>query len=97
MSNGVYVLINKDGYRVAYSDSYDAFFTGYDKDMNYVPDAVHFKRIFGKSEVFADEASVLNAAYNISKLQKNELDDGVMFINNYPDLTFEELTSGDKT
>jgi hypothetical protein len=97
MSNGVYVLVTKDGYRVAYSDNYDALFGRFiDAGLNYLPDVPEIKRIFGKSEVFSDESAALNVAKDISK-NINETDDGIMFIRNYPEFTFEELISGNKT
>jgi len=97
MSNGVYVLVTKDGYRVSYSDNYDAFFGPFiDETFNYLPEGSQFKHIFGKSEVFSDESAALNVAKDISK-NITETDDGIMFINNYPELTFEELISGNKT
>lgn len=97
MSDGIYVLKTKDGFRTAYSDNYDDFFgTFRDDEMNYRPNAAKILEVFGKSEVYPDEAAVLIAAIDISKVTR-ETDDGVMFINNYPDYTFEELTSGKAT
>jgi hypothetical protein len=97
MSNGVYVLVTKDGYRVAYGNDYDSLFGAFnDTSMNYDPKPDAFLALFGESEVFADEKSVLQAAFDISK-RIDETDDGIMFVNNYPNLTFEELTSGNKT
>jgi len=97
MSNGVYVLVTKDGYRVSYSDNYDAMFGPFiDEGFNYLPERDEMNRIFGKSEVYSTEDAALKVANDISKFF-NELDDGVMFINNYPEYTFEELISGNKT
>ena len=97
MSNGIYVLKTKDGFRTAYGDNYDDFFgTFQDDTMNYRPNGEKILQVFGKSEVYPDEAAVLIAAIGISKVIE-ETDDGVMFINNYPDYTFEELTSGKAT
>jgi hypothetical protein len=97
MSNGVYVLVTKDGYRVAYGEDYDSLFgTFNDTDMNYNPNSDVILALFGKSRVFADEKSVLQAAFDISK-RIDETDDGIMFVNNYPNFTFEELISGNKT
>jgi hypothetical protein len=96
MNTGVYILVTKDGYRVAYGEKYDALFGKYDDSaINYIPNAEEFKILFGESPVYPNEKSVLEAAFDISNTV-DETDDGIMFVNNYPDLTFEELTSGNK-
>lgn len=97
MSDGVYVLRTRDGFRVAYSDNYDEFFGPFnDATMNFRTNGNKFLNVFGKSEVYPDEKSVLEAAFGISRVI-DETDDGVMFIENYPNYTFEELTSGKAT
>jgi hypothetical protein len=94
MSDGVYVLVTKDGYRVAYAKNYDAFFGPFiDEGFNYKPNGERLKEVFGNCELFADEKTALTAANGISKII-DETDDGVMFIKNYPNYTFEELISG---
>lgn len=97
MSNGVYVLVTKDGYRAAYSDNYDAFFGPFiDEGFNYLPERAKFFDVFGKCDVYASEDEALKFATEISKFFMH-LDDGVMFIRNYPEITFEELVYGNKT
>lgn len=97
MSNGVYVLVTKDGYRAAYSDNYDAFFGPFiDESFNYLPEGEEFYKVFGKCDVYSNETDALKFATEISKFFIH-LDDGIMFIRNYPEFTFEELISGNKT
>lgn len=94
MSDGVYILRTKDGFRVAYCDAYYDFFGPFnDATMNFRANGNKFLSVFGKSEMYPDEKSALEAAFGISRVI-DETDDGVMFIENYPDYTFEELTSG---
>lgn len=94
MSDGVYILRSKDGFRVGYGKDYYDFFGPFnDETINFRANADTFLDVFGKSEVYPDEKSVLEAAFGISRVI-DETDDGVMFIENYPDYTFEELTSG---
>ena len=98
MSNGVYVLVTKDGYRVAYSDNYDAMLGPFiDESFNYLPEGSEIYRVFGKSDVYDTETGALEVAKEISKFFMFELDDGIMFIRNYPEFTFEEITRGNKT
>ena len=98
MSNGVYVLVTKDGYRVAYSDNYDAMFGPFiDESFNYLPEGEEIYKVFGKSDVYDTETGALEVAKEISKFFMFDLDDGIMFIRNYPEFTFEEITSGNKT
>lgn len=92
MSNGVYLLHSKDGYRVAYDENYDLLFGSFHEEtMDYAANPKQFKLIFGGSEIFPDAQSAIAAAKVICETKKDELDDGIMIISNYSHLSFEEL------
>lgn len=97
MSDGVYILETKDGYRVAYCRDYDDFFVAFDDaTLDYVPHVPRFKTVFGNCKVFNDKNDALNEAFDIDK-QLIETIDGIMFIDNYHNMTFEELVNGKAT
>jgi hypothetical protein len=97
MSDGVYILETKDGYRVAYCRDYDDFFVAFnDSTLNYSPNGARFKLVFGKCKVFDDKKDAMNEAFDIVKTI-GQTDDGIMFIGDYLSYTFEDVINGKAT
>jgi hypothetical protein len=91
--SGIYILKTIDGYRVAYSNRYDDFFGAFNDDtIKYEPNKVAIKEVFGLCYPFELELTALDAAMRISSLY-DETDDGIMFIKDYQNYTFKELTN----
>lgn len=94
MSDGIYILETKDGYRVAYYREYDDFFGSYDDNtLNYPPNSAKFKYVFGQCTVHKNSDDALSEAFQINK-KYDEPEYGIMFIKNYRNMTFEELVNG---
>ena len=92
--SGVYVLNTKDGFRVAYSESYNDLFGSFvDRTMNYTVNIGTLNKMFGDAPIFDTEAEALDEAKRIAYVIP-ETDDGIMFISNYKNVTFEELLNG---
>lgn len=95
MSSGVYILKTKDGYRVNFSDRYYDFFGSYDDGTgNYNANAKAIEEVFGLCTCYETRESALTKATDISNQLTFETFDGIMFIDNYQNMTFEELTNG---
>lgn len=94
--SGVYVLKTKDGYRVAYSESYNDLFGAYiDRTMNYAVNVSTLKKMFGDAKYFDNEKDALDEAKKIAYIIP-ETDDGIMIIGNYKNVTYSELSDGNK-
>jgi hypothetical protein len=92
--NGIYVMVTKDGYRVAASDRFVYLFGSYNDDsMNYNIDSQVLSEMFGNCAILETAKEALEAAKCISKTI-NETEDGIMFIDSYGKYTFEELMDG---
>jgi hypothetical protein len=95
MSSGIYVLKTKDGYRVNFSDRYYDFFGGYDDSTgDYAINAETIEEVFGFCQVIQDETEAIKKAISISNKLTFETFDGIMIIDNYQNMTFEELING---
>lgn len=95
MSSGVYILKTSDGYRVNFSDRYYDFFNSYDDAAcDFVPNRKAIEEVFGLCSVILDQEPAIQKAAEISNQLTFETFDGIMFINNYQHLTFEELING---
>lgn len=95
--SGVYVLNTKDGFRVAYSESYDELFGSFiDSTRNYQVNVGTLRKMFGDAPMSSDEETALNVAKEISGSIPMETDDGIMVISNYKNVTFEELLNGNE-
>lgn len=91
---GIYILKTIDGYRVAYSDLYEDFFGAFNDDsIKYEPNKSAIKEAFDLSYPFEIELNALYFAQHLSK-SYTETDDGIMFISDYQNYTFKELTDG---
>ena len=92
--DGIYIMVTKDGYRVAASDQFVYLFGSYNDDsMNYNLETEVLQKIFGNCAVLETAKEAIEAAKCISKTI-NETDDGIMFIDSYGEYTFEELLKG---
>lgn len=95
MSSGVYILKTKDGYRVNFSFRYYDFFDGFnDSGYSYKPNAKTLEEVFGFCTCYPTRESALLKAASISKNLEYETFDGIMFIENFKDMTFGELING---
>jgi hypothetical protein len=95
MSSGIYILHTKDGYRVNFSDQYYSFFGSFvDSTFNYEANAKAIDEAFGLCSLYKDKDQALLRASMISKNLEYETFDGIMFIENFKDKTFEELING---
>jgi len=92
--SGIYVMVTKDGYRVAASDQFIYLFGSYNDDsMNYNLETEVLQKIFGNCAVLETAKDAIESAKCISKTL-NETEDGIMFIDSYGKYTFEELLDG---
>lgn len=92
MSSGIYILKTSDGYRVNYSDRYYDFFGSYDDaTRDFLPNGQAIEEVFGLCAVILDQADAIQKAAEISNMLTFETFDGIMFIDNYQHMTFEEL------
>jgi non-homologous end joining protein Ku len=92
--NGIYVLVTKDGYRIAASDQFVCLFGNYNDDkLNYNVEVDVLNKMFGNCATLKTAKEALEAAKCISKTL-NETEDGIMFIDSYGQYTFEELMNG---
>ena len=92
--DGIYIMVTKDGYRVAASDQFVYLFGSYNDDsMNYNLETEVLQKIFGNCAVLETAKDAIESAKCISKTL-NETEDGIMFIDSYGKYTFEELLDG---
>jgi hypothetical protein len=92
--NGIYVLKTSDGYRVAYSEQYDYLYGNFNDDMiRYDVDPEYLMKIFGNSELIMNKLTAEEVAIELSN-KMQETDNGIMFIRDYSNYTFEELLNG---
>ena len=92
--SGIYVMVTKDGYRVAASDQFIYLYGSYNDDsMNYNLETEFLQKIFGNCAVLETAKDAIESAKCISKTL-NETEDGIMFIDSYGKYTFEELLDG---
>ena len=92
--SGIYVMVTKDGYRVAASDQFIYLYGSYNDDsMNYNLETEVLQTIFGNCAVLETAKDAIESAKCISKTL-NETEDGIMFIDSYGKYTFEELLDG---
>lgn len=96
METGIYILITKDGYRVAYSNQYTYLFGRYDDATNnFEINSKVLYNMFGDCFAFSNIDSAQAEAREISRYINCETDNGIMKIS-YPRYTFEELLNGSK-
>jgi hypothetical protein len=96
METGIYILITKDGLRVAYSNQYTNLFGRYDDlTNNFEMNREILLQMFGDCFIFKHEEPAMAEAVHISKLH-GETDNGIMLLN-YARYSFEELLNGNKT
>jgi len=92
--DGIYIMVTKDGYRVAASDQFVYLYGSYNDDsMNYNLETEVLQKIFGNCAVLETAKDAIESAKCISKTL-NETEDGIMFIDSYGKYTFEELLDG---
>lgn len=90
METGIYILITKGEYRVAYSNQYLNFFGRYDDATNnFEINTEVLLKEFGNCFVFTNKQLATQEAIRISK-NHSETDNGIMNIN-YSQYYFEEL------
>lgn len=95
MSSGVYILKTKDGYRVNFSDKYYEFFNSFnDITRDFVPNGQTINEVFGFCSVIVDLRDAIQRAVAITNNLSIETFDGIMIIDNYQHLTYEELING---
>lgn len=95
MSSGIYILKTKDGYRVNLSDRYYDFFGKFDDSKcDYLPNAKAIEEEFGFCIVFTEKKEAFKKAVDISALLEYDTFDGIMEINNFENLSFEEVIDG---
>jgi hypothetical protein len=91
---GIYILQTQDEYRVTYSEYYYNLFGKFNDDMSkYEPVKEEFKSAFSKCFPFKTSDAALQFAQRLS-MSIPETDDGIMFIKEYKEYTFEELCNG---
>lgn len=92
--SGIYVLKCKDGFRVAYSESYESMIGRFDdKKIDYELVPLEIKKVFGDKPVFAEYSDALTEASKISALYR-ETEDGVFVMRQAAHKTFEEVVNG---
>lgn len=96
MSNGIYILQTKDGYRVAYMNTLESIYDKFNTDTLYYslnPKVV--KESFGNSFVFDDEKNAQEYAVNLTSyldIGIHQLADGIGYIiKDAKDKTFNEI------
>jgi hypothetical protein len=93
--SGIYILETKDGYRVNYSACYENFFGPFsDETCNYLPNGQHIRECFGDSYCLSSKEEAIDLARKINASKIYEMSDGVMFLDNFKNYTFEELING---
>lgn len=88
MSDGVYILVLQEGFRVAYSKRYVDFMT---IEGQLVGNIV--KECFGNSETYVTMQDAMDEARKIS-VKYHETDDGICVVNAGKNKTFEEIVEG---
>lgn len=92
--SGIYILKNKDGYRVSYADNLNKLYLSYNINghlYNLCPEESF--RIFNTAEKF----ETIDKALEYAKLESRNyryLDDGIFVIRDSEHLTFGDLING---
>ena len=88
MSDGVYILVLQDGFRVTYSKRYVDFMTIEGKLVGNV-----IEECFGACQNYDSMQDAMDEARRITK-KYHETDDGICVINAGKNKTFEEIVKG---
>ena len=90
MQNGIYILINRDGYRVAYSDRFDNFFGNFNDALgDYDINRDCLEGIFGNCEVIRDENAAMAVALRLLEIM-GETEDGIRILD-YRNINYGEI------
>ena len=95
--SGVYILQNKDGYRVSFSKDFAKMFTTYnDERMDWNLNTELIEEVFGNCYVFNEESEAFQYAKRISYYMNDETEDGIFFIKQAKLLSFNDMINGNK-
>ena len=89
MSDGIYILKTKDGYRTIYSKRYDDFVT-YDANINFILNGKVVQECFENCTIYDTMAKVMDEAHRLSR-KYHETDDGICVIDFCENLLFDEI------
>ena len=89
MSDGIYILKTKDGYRTIYSKRYDDFVI-YDANINFTLNGKVVQECFGNCIKYDTMAAVMDEAHILSR-KYPETDDGICVIDFCENLLFDEI------
>ena len=89
MSDGIYILKTKDGYRTTYSKRYDDFVT-YDADINFILNGKVVQECFENCTRYDTMAKVMDEAHRLSR-KYHETDDGICVIDFCENLLFDDI------
>lgn len=95
---GIYILESKEGYRISYVGNADALYGRWsDKTSNWLPNGKVIAESYGNSDIY-DLDGALQAAEKmvLEKYSDVILEDGISIISNWSNLTYEEITNGQK-
>jgi hypothetical protein len=94
--SGVYILHNKDGYRVAFSNHFDKMFTTYDDErMDWNLNVELIQKTFGECIVFEElEVALLEAKIIVEKVEETK--NGIFVITQSKEMSFNDMINGDK-
>lgn len=90
--NGVYIVILRDGCRVAPLPDVDILFDSYSPNMIKYVNASNFQKAFGFC-VPMTEKEAIECAKVITKMYR-ELPDGIRILTDYRNFSFEEIING---
>lgn len=92
--SGIYILVTKNSYRVKYSKNYINFFLDWNEEVfNFDLNGIIIKQEFDDSPIFLTEKDAFEYAQKISH-KYPETDDGICYIKNASDKTYEEIING---
>lgn len=92
--NGIYILVTKNSYRVTYSEDSGNFFLDWNEEVfNFELNGQQIKKEFDKSPIFLDETSAYQYALELAD-KYPETDDGIYYIKNASDKSYEEIING---
>ena len=92
--SGIYILVTKNSYRVTYSKNYDNYFLDWNEEVfNFELNGITIKQEFDNSPIFLNETSAYQYALELAD-KYPETDDGIYYIKNAKDKTYEEIING---
>ena len=92
--SGIYILVTKNSYRVTYSKNYESFLADWNEvDYGYELNGNIVEKEFDKSPIFLDETSAYQYALELAN-KYPETDDGIYYIKNAKDKSYEEIING---